>query len=164
VHEESFVKHPTEEPAMLETRPYTMNVQLAAPRVVYNGPYGERRIIDVLGGTFTGDRLSGELLPGGADFQLGRPDGVAEIDVRATLRTAGGDLVYLTGKGLRHGPEAVLRRIAAGEQVDPAEYYFRECLFFETGAPDLQWLNRIVTVAKGHRERASAVIDVFEVA
>jgi Protein of unknown function (DUF3237) len=108
---------------MLETRPLCiMNVQLAAPRVVHNGPYGERRIIDVLGGAVTGDRLSGELLPGGADFQLGRPDGVADIDVRATLRATGGDLVYLTGKGMRHGPESVLRRIAAGEQVDAAEY------------------------------------------
>jgi hypothetical protein len=149
---------------MLETRPLcTVNVQLADPRVIQNGPYGERRIIDVRGGNVTGERLSGELLPGGADFQLVRPDGVAEIDVRATLRTADGDLVHFTGKGLRHGPEAVLRRIAAGEQVDPAEYYFRESLFFEAGAPDMRWLNHIVTIAKGHRAANSARIEVFEV-
>jgi hypothetical protein len=149
---------------VLETRPLcTMNVQLANPRVVRNGPYGERRIIDVLGGTVTGDRLSGELLAGGADFQLGRPDGVAEIDVRATLQTTTGDVVYLTGKGLRHAPEDVSRRIAAGEQVDPAEYYFRECLFFETGAPGLLWLNRIVTIAKGRRAADSVTIEAFEI-
>jgi hypothetical protein len=107
--------------------------------------------------------VNGEVLPGGADFQLGRPDGVAEIDVRATLRTADGELVYLTGKGLRHGPAEVLRRIAAGDEVHPGDYYFRECLFFETSAPGLLWLNRIVTVAKGHRRKNSAVIEVFEV-
>ncbi|MFI5612005.1 DUF3237 domain-containing protein [Amycolatopsis sp. NPDC051903] len=156
-------RHP-EEPPVLELAPlFTLDVRLAAPKTVYNGPHGERRLIDVLGGTFTGERLSGEVLPGGADFQLVRPDGVAEIDVRAALRTDEGDLVDLTGRGLRHGPAEVPARPAAGEQVDPASYYFRECRFFDAGAPRVAWLNRVVTVAHGARARSSAKIDVFEV-
>ncbi|WP_326569378.1 DUF3237 domain-containing protein [Amycolatopsis rhabdoformis] len=142
---------------------FTLDVRLAAPKTVHNGPHGERRVIDILGGTFTGARLSGEVLPGGADYQLVRPDGVAEIDVRATLRTDQADLVYLTGRGLRHGPAEVLRRLAAGEPVDPDSYYFRECLFFEAGDERTAWLNRVVTVARGARTRSSVKVEVFEV-
>ncbi|MFF4593985.1 DUF3237 family protein [Amycolatopsis sp. NPDC001319] len=109
------------------------------------------------------ERLSGEVLPGGADFQLVRPDGVAEIDVRATLRTDHDDLVYLTGRGLRHGPADVLRRMAAGEAVHPDSYYFRECLLFEAAGPRTEWLNRVVTVARGARTQSTVKVDVFEV-
>lgn len=150
--------------ACLETRPlFIMTVQLAVARLVGAGPCGERRIINVLGGTFTGSRLSGDVLPGGADYQLVRPDGVAAIDARATLRTLRGDLVYLTATGMRHGAADVARRIEAGEHVDRAEYYFRECVLFETGAPQLDWLNRILTIATGRRERDSATLEIFEV-
>ena len=150
---------------MLAMRPlFTMTVQLAAPRLVGAGPCGERRIIEVLGGTFFGARLSGDVLPGGADYQLIRRDGVAAIDARATLRTSDGDLVYLTAAGMRHVPEDIARRIESGEYVDPAEYYFRECVLFETGAPRLDWLNRILTIATGRRDRDSATLEVFEIA
>ncbi|MGW4484386.1 DUF3237 domain-containing protein [Amycolatopsis sp. NPDC004368] len=149
---------------MLDLAPlFTLDVRLAAPKFVHNGPHGERRVIDVLGGTFTGERLSGEVLPGGADYQLIRPDGVAEIDVRTTLRTEHGDLVYVTGRGLRHGPAEVLRRMAAGEPVDPDSYYFRECLLFEAGSPETEWLNRVVTVARGERTQSTVKVEVFEV-
>ncbi|MEW2502278.1 DUF3237 domain-containing protein [Amycolatopsis sp. NPDC047767] len=149
---------------MLDLVPlFTLDVRLAPPKTVHNGPHGERRVIDILGGTFTGERLSGEVLPGGADFQLVRPDGVAEIDVRATLRTDHDDLVYLTGRGLRHGPADVLRRMAAGEAVHPDSYYFRECLLFEAAGPRTEWLNRVVTVAKGARTQSTVKVDVFEV-
>ena len=56
--------------------------------VVGHGPTGERRIVPILGGTVVGPRLSGDILPGGADYQLIRPDGVAEIEARYTLRLA----------------------------------------------------------------------------
>ena len=141
---------------------FTLHVDLADAQTI-DGPYGSRRVIRVLGGRFTGDRIEGEILPGGADFQLVRPDGVAEIDVRAMLRTSTGSLIFLTGKGLRHGPPEVLKAVQSGADVDPADYYFRETLYFETEAQDLAWLNRVVTVARGARRANSAVIDVFEV-
>lgn len=141
----------------------TLHVDLADPEVISNGPHGARRVIRVLGGRFTGERLEGEILPGGADFQLVRPDGVAEIDVRVMLRTTQGSLIYLTGRGLRHGPAQALQALQSGAAVDPAEYYFRETLFFETDAQELVWLNRVVTVASGERYANSAVIHVFEV-
>ena len=148
---------------MLGTLPlFTMSVRPAAPHLVGARPCGERRIIEVLGGTFLGARVRGDVLPGGADYQLVRPDGVAAIDVRATLRTSDGDLVYLTATGMRHGSKDIARRIEAGEHVDPADYYFRECVFFETGAPRLDFLNRVLTIATRRRERDSATLEVFE--
>jgi len=148
---------------MLETRELlTLHVDLADPHIL-SGPAGERRFIEVLGGTVAGDRLTGTILPGGADVQAVRGDGVVEMDIRAMLRTSEESLVYLSGRGLRHDGPGVLQRVAEGEFVSPTEYYFRECLFFETDDPALAWLTRLVAIGVGHRLRNSAKIEVFEV-
>src|SRR5262249_3598600 len=51
------------------------------------GPNGHRRIFIVNGGHFVGPRLRGIVLPGGGDWTLIGPDGLARLDVRITLRT-----------------------------------------------------------------------------
>ncbi len=109
----------------------TVNVGPAL--VVGDGPHGLRRIIAIEGGTFTGPRLSGKVLPGGADWQVIRPDGVAEIEARYTLETDDGALIYVRNPGIRTAPKAVMDRLARGERCDPSEYYFRTCPVFETG-------------------------------
>ena len=126
------------------------------------GPLGERRLIAILGGTFEGPELRGEVLPGGADWQMVGDDGAARLDARYTLETAGGALVQVSSQGLRHGPPAVLARLAAGEVVDPAQYYFRTVLRFETGAVDLGWLNRVIAVARGTRLPRAVELAAFE--
>ena len=48
------------------------------------------------GGTFTGPELSGKLIPGAsADWQTVLPDGTAPGDIRYSLRTDGGGLLYV---------------------------------------------------------------------
>ncbi|MFD5734597.1 DUF3237 domain-containing protein [Streptomyces sioyaensis] len=92
------------------------------------------------------------ILPGGADWQVLHPDdGMASIDTRSTLRTHDGAHLYLSTSGVRHGKPEVLRRLAAGEAVDPAEYYFRLFCRFETGDERYRWLNRTLAVASGAR-------------
>lgn len=140
----------------------SLKVQLAQP-ITIDGTLGERRFIAVLGGVVEGPRLTGEVLPVGEDLQSVRSDGTVELDIRTVIRTSSGHHVYLSGRGLRHGPPKVLARIAAGEDVHPDEYYFRESLYFETGDPELEWLTRCVTIGKGSRSRSTATIDVFEV-
>ena len=149
---------------MIELRPlFTLYADVAQPQIAEKGPYGDRRFIPVTGGSFTGERLSGKILPGGADCQLIRPDGIAELDVRCTFETDDGVMFLMKGLGMRHGPKEVLDRIAAGEGVPASDYYFRESMIFEAPAGKYDWLNRIIAIGKGQRKAAQVVIDVFEV-
>ncbi|WP_101787169.1 DUF3237 domain-containing protein [Nonomuraea indica] len=128
-----------------------------------DSPWGRRRIIAITGGSFQGPRLSGEILPGGADWQLVHADGSASIDTRYTLRTSDGALIYLRTTGIRHGAPDVLARLARGEEVDPGDYYFRLFCRFETGAPGYRWLNRSLAVASAVRTRDAVLYDAYEV-
>ena len=112
---------------------------------------GTRLIGYIKGGTFEGPKLKGDVLPGGGDWLLIRPDGVREPDVRLTLRTEDGHLIYMAYRGVfRIAPE-LLQRIRQGEAVDPAEYYLRTTPVFETAAEKYGWLNQIVAVGVGTR-------------
>lgn len=138
-------------------------ITLAPPQELGEAPLGRWRIIPIAGGRFRGGRLSGRVLPGGADWQIVRGDGVSQLEARHTLETDDGALVYVHNVGLRHGPREVLARLAAGEPVDPSLYYMRATPSFETGAERYRWLNRIVCVATGARRRDSVELDVYEI-
>jgi hypothetical protein len=126
-------------------------------------PYGGRRTIEILGGRVEGVRFNGRILSGGADWQIIRTDGVADIQARYVIESDAGARVLVQSNGLRHGPAEVLARIALGEPVDPALYYFRTVMRFETSDPSLDWLNRIIGIARGMRERLAVKLDVYEV-
>ena len=142
---------------------YTSRIVIAAPLDVGKAPHGQRRVINITGGAFSGPRLSGRILPGGADWQVIRGDGIVELDARYTLETEDGALIYIRNWGLRHGPPGVIARLGAGEKVDPCEYYFRTTPVFETGAADYAWLNGIIAVAVGERRADAVIITVYEV-
>ena len=149
---------------MLQLEPlFRAEITLAPVQEFGATPMGRRRIIPITGGTFSGARLSGKVLPGGADWQVIRPDGVAYLDARYTIETADGALVYVRNRGYRHGPPAVIERLARGEAVDPALYYMRTTPWFETGEPRYAWLNRIVCVGSGARLAAAVQIDFYAV-
>jgi len=114
-------------------------------------PYGERRVVHIRAGRFEGPRLQGRIVPGGADWQILRADGVADLRARYTLETDEGELILVRSDGLRHGPADVIARLGRGESVDPSLYYFRTILRFETSSQRLAWLNRILTVAGAPR-------------
>jgi Protein of unknown function (DUF3237) len=123
-----------------------------------------RRYVPFASGTFEGrDGLSGTLLEGGVDWQQVRADGVIEIDAHYALRTAAGEDIEVVSKGLRKAPEEVAARLAAGDSVDPSEYYFRTHVRLATSAPRLAWLNDLLAVSAGQRERDTVRIHVHEV-
>ena len=124
---------------------------LEAPQSIGPTPAGERRIWYVKGGSFAGPRLKGEVLPGGGEWVLQRPDGVFQLDVRITLRTDDGALIYVSYRGILDASPEVMQRLRSGESVDPTEYYFRTTPVFETSAEAYRWLNRIVAVGVGKR-------------
>lgn len=139
------------------------DITLAPAQELGESPLGRRRIINITGGSFRGERLSGKVLPGGADWQVIRSDGVADLDARYTLETADGALIYVHNHGYRHGPADVLKKLAAGEDVDPSLYYMRTTPLFETGDARYVWLNRMVCVGTGARKKSSVHLEIFEV-
>jgi Protein of unknown function (DUF3237) len=143
---------------------YTSRVEIAAPQLFGPTPHGERRVIPITGGAFAGPRLSGRVLPGGADWQILRSDGIAEVEARYTLETNDGALIYISNWGYRHGPPEVMARLGAGAEVDPREYYFRTTPRFETAAAGYAWLNGLIAVATGERRADAVIITVYEVA
>ena len=138
-------------------------VRIGPPQLIGPVLTGERRVIPIVGGRFEGARLRGEILPGGADWQIVAADGTAMLEARYTLRTDDGALIYVRNTGLRHGPPEVLAAIARGEQVDPARYYFRATPVFETGEKKYAWLNRTLAVCSGVRTREEVLLDFYEV-
>lgn len=122
---------------------------------------GHRRIVPITGGTVTGERFSGVVVPGGADWQVIQADGATTIDTRYTLRADDGALVHLRTAGIRSGPPEVLAALLRGEDVDPSSYYFRVHATFETSAPQHAWLTRVLTVAVARRRASAVVYDAY---
>ena len=123
---------------------------------------GRRRIVALTDGTFTGPGLNGRLLPGAsADWQLVLADGTAIGDVRYTLQTDDGDLLYVQSRGVRHGPPDVLARLARGDDVDASEYTFRTSTHIETAAPGLDWLNKGIFISVGGRQPGGVIYETY---
>ena len=149
---------------MLGTEPiFVLHVDLAPIMDFGRTPYGGRRFIGILGGRVAGPRLNGRILPGGADWQVIRSDGAADLKARYTIETDTGAHVLVASDGLRHGPPEVMQKLSRGENVDPALYYFRTTMRFETADSSADWINRILAVARGRREPQSVRLDVYEV-
>jgi hypothetical protein len=127
-------------------------------------PTGTRRVFTVSTGQFSGDRVRGEVLPqAGSDLLLVRADGSSQQDVRLILRTDDGALILMTYRGVRHASREVGEKIARGENVPWSDYYLRTAPFFETSSEKYGWLNRIVSVGIGERERDGVTYEVFEI-
>lgn len=116
-----------------------------------NTAQGLERVIPIpAGGPFEGPRIRGTMV-GGYDWQLTRPDGVTVIDALYLLETDDGVHLRCRNRGLRRGDPAVMQRLAAGEDVDADEYYFRCVPEFSAPAGRYGWLNDSVFVSTGAR-------------
>src|ERR1700704_3363042 len=136
----------------LRTQPlFVVRLDVRPLIVVGPTPGGYRKIGIVPGGRFEGERLSGEVLDGGSDWQTVRTDGATTLDVRLVLKTKDEALIGMTYRAIRYGPPDVMARIEKGEVVDPTSNYFRINPLFETANAKYDWLNRVVAVGIGHR-------------
>ncbi len=126
----------------------TLRLNTAPTQDVGAGPHGTRVTFPITGGSFEGDRLRGKVLPGGDDWTVKRPDGVMELDLRITLETDDGAVVYMTFEGLRDD----------GASGAP---YFRTLPRFETAAPKYAFLNRLLAVGLGEI-RSDGPVHVIE--
>ena len=126
-------------------------------------PYGERRYVPLGGGTVIGPELNGEIVAGGVDWQVNRADGVLDIAAHYVIRAADGGLIEVQSDGMRHGPPAVMARLARGEAVARDEYFFRTVVRFSTGAPAWLHLNKVMALAVGQREASAVLLDFYRI-
>jgi hypothetical protein len=133
------------------------------PGPAYPTPLGERRLGLVRRGHFHGPVANGVVLPGGADWMTHGTDGATRLDVRAMLRAEDGQVIGIAYTGIRAGAPEVLAKLAAGEAVDPAAYYMRTAIRFETGPGPLEYLNRVLAVAIGQRPPQGPIYDVYAI-
>ncbi len=142
---------------------FIFQIEVKPPSVIGATPGHDRRIGEIAGGSFEGEKLRGKILSGGSDWQSLRADGTTTLNVRLVMQTDDGELIAMTYLGMRHGPKEVLDRIGRGESVSPTEYYMRATPYYETASQKYGWLNRIVSVAYGHRMAGGAIYQVFQV-
>jgi hypothetical protein len=148
----------------IRTRPlFVVRLKVRPLQIVGATPGAFRRVGVIFGGTFEGERLSGEVLDGGSDWQTVRSDGATTLDVRVILKTRDDALIAMTYRGIRHGPADVIKKLEHGESVDPGSYYFRTAGMFETAAAKYDWINRMVAVGTGSRLAEGPVYSLYEV-
>lgn len=125
---------------------YRMVVHCDHPIEVGDAGKGMKRIIPITGGRFEGPLMSGIVLPLGADWNSTNPTNRGEkaVDTRYALKTNDGAIISLYTHGLSKRSEELVRKREEGKPIDPADYYFRQHLFFETGHNRYQWLNSLV--------------------
>lgn len=142
---------------------FAAHVTVDKPQELGDVAKGGRRIVPITGGVFAGPALRGIVLAGGADWQIIRGDGVAELEARYTLQTDDGALIYVRNHALRHGPAEIMAALAAGRMVAPDSYYFRGTTFFETSAARYTWLTKHIAVCTGDRDPACVNLSFYQV-
>ncbi|MGD9828980.1 MAG: DUF3237 domain-containing protein [Hyphomicrobiaceae bacterium] len=140
-----------------------LRIEVSGTLWLGDGPLGLRRLDRLEAGHFQGPHVKARIVAGGLDTLLKGQDGAFRPDVRLVLELDDGAPLLIRYQGVRHGPAEVMERLARGEAVASSQYYLRTALTFETASPGYDWLNRIVAVGVGRRERDAAVYDVFEV-
>ena len=140
-----------------------LRAELDPPLDLGMTPAGHRRSVSLCGGRFEGPRLRGEVLAGGADWQVLRSDGAMVLEARYALRTDDGALIGVRNSGLRHAPPAVTEKLMAGEPVAPGSYYFRTTPQFETSDARYAWMNQHIFIGDAEREPDAVVLRVWQV-
>src|SRR6185437_10641165 len=126
-------------------------------------PRGRQRMIPITGGVVEGPNFKAEVLAGGADWQIIRPDGVAELTAQYVIRTPDGANIAVVNRAMRHAPPEVNARLLANEKVDPGLVYFRGSPTFASPSPAHDWLNKSVFVCTGERWPDGVKINFFRV-
>jgi len=143
---------------------FEVRAEVSAPLVIGPSSHGLRRVVPIIGGSVTGPRLQGRVVPGGADWQFVRSDGVLSVEARYTLEAHDGSLIMVTNRGMRHGPPDVIERIGRGEDVPAGAYYFRTVAEFEAPVGPHDWLNKALFIGIAERKASAAIVRFHQLA
>lgn len=126
---------------------FSFSGSLEPPQPIGPGPEGLRLIFPLSAGEVDGPRLRGRVLPGGGDWLTGRRDGVGILDVRLTIESHDGALIYCAYNGVGDMGPGGYEKALRGEL--PPILKLRTSPRFQTAHPDYEWLNRIACVGIG---------------
>jgi Protein of unknown function (DUF3237) len=148
-----------------------LTVLVAAPveagQVTGLNSRGKRRIIPIVGGMLSGPRLSGRVMPGGADFQLVVSATATDLNARYIIGLDGpgyaGEHIYVQNRALRVGSAADIAKLVRGEAVDPSAIYFRGVPTFEVSSPKLDWLIEGIFLTTGARYPDRVEMSLYRV-
>jgi Protein of unknown function (DUF3237) len=138
-----------------------LKVQVDAALIVGETAHGTRRIIPIIGGTVNGPAIKGEIIGGGADWQVLRKDGVMELEAHYQFKTNDGVIIYIKNTGLRVATPEVAAKLSKGEKVDASQYYFRAVPKFEAPAGKYGWINDTIFICTGERLSDAVIIRVW---
>lgn len=127
---------------------FSYEATIGPPELIGPVPEGLRANFHVTGGTVTGPKVQGKVLPGGSDCLLMRPDGVAIVDVRLTLQTDDGAIIFATYSGLCDLGEDGYQQFMAGQPPAPGSA-LRVFPKFQTAHDNYKWLQRLACVGVG---------------
>ena len=140
-----------------------LDVDSAHSAQIGKTPEGQRTIAPIAGGRFDGERLSGRVLPGDADWVRFRADDTMMIDVRLTLQTEDAAMIYLSYQGRFIGAASAMADLAQGKTLDPASYSLLTVAKFESGDERYRWLNDVIAVGLGQQSGFNPVYTIFEI-
>ena len=147
------------------TKVYRLEASLGQPLDLGEIAQGHRRVVPLTGGTFTGPEINGTLLSGAsADWQIVLADGTALGDIRYTLQTEGGDLLYVQSRSVRHGSPEVLARWRVVRTSRPASTRSAPRPRSRPVAPSLDWLDKGVFISVGGRQPGGVIYETYLVA
>jgi hypothetical protein len=117
------------------------------------------------GGWVKGPRIRGTLIAPGGDWARVLPSGASRLDVRATIRTDDGALIYLSYSGIYQGSQATEARAAGGEVLTSKDLYWVIAPTLQTAAPRYAWLNVVQCIGKMVAYKADSYVkyEIFVV-
>jgi len=144
---------------------FDLEAELNPPQVVGPVLTGTRIIFPVKSGIIKSQKLNGKILPGGGDWGLVVDSTTFKLDVRVTIETDDGAIIFITYSGYVHTDAKKFTKILEGkwDELTPSDYYFRTNPVFETGSPKYAWLNHTIAVGVGRFLPGKVAYRVFAI-
>lgn len=135
---------------------FSAHVLLEPTTEIGRTPYGIRRRIPIIGGTFEGPRIRGRVLPGGADWQLQRADDYTLLAADYMIEAEDGAKIHVSNRGLTN------TRVKGA-----SARYLRTVPEFEAPTGPHEWLNQSMFVGSLEAVTGgppSVIVHVFRLA
>lgn len=139
---------------------FEARVDVAPPRRISQGIDEELWFYPITGGSVSGPRLVGTVIPGGGDWATTRGT-VTELDARYLIEADDGHVIDIVNRGFHRATSAVMARIDAGEDVPEEEYYYRTSPVFRADADAQRWLTESVFVGLARSDGSQVCIRFF---
>ncbi|MFP8875614.1 MAG: DUF3237 domain-containing protein [Myxococcota bacterium] len=141
-----------------------LKARVDAPVEIGKVPTGLRRIYNVVGGEFEGERLRGKVLQSGGEWFLQGDEGWGQPDVRLLLETDDGAHIYVQYTGVLDFDETAIAALTEGRSTNFGDNLFLTQVRFESSDPGYAWLSKTIGVGEGRLHPDCVEYAIYEVA